>query len=121
MGSSAVSCSRAVHMDHLLKDKGFLQFDASNMIYGPMQWGPVRAVARKVYDAQEKRYIDDSAKNRPVGPLPDPPERPPQRRGRRLDLRHEFIVEDRERPDVRDGAGFALPCARREREARPSP
>ena len=44
------SCSRAVHMDQLLKQLGYLQFDASNMIYGPMQWGPVRAVARKVYD-----------------------------------------------------------------------
>jgi hypothetical protein len=37
-------------------------------------------IARKVYEAQEKRFIDDSAKNRPVAPLPDPPERPPQRR-----------------------------------------
>lgn len=45
------SCSRAVHMDHLLKQLGYLEFDASNMIYGPMQWGPVRAAARKVYDA----------------------------------------------------------------------
>ncbi len=45
------STSRAVHMDHLLKQLGFLEFDASNMIYGPMQWGPARAVARKVYDA----------------------------------------------------------------------
>jgi predicted AlkP superfamily phosphohydrolase/phosphomutase len=44
------SCSRAVHMDRLLKKLGFLEFSASNMIYGPMQWGAVRAVARKAYD-----------------------------------------------------------------------
>ncbi|MEX1045902.1 MAG: alkaline phosphatase family protein [Actinomycetota bacterium] len=44
------SCSRAVHMDQLLKQLGYLQFSASNMIYGPMQWGPMRTVARKVYD-----------------------------------------------------------------------
>jgi predicted AlkP superfamily phosphohydrolase/phosphomutase len=44
------SCSRAVHMDHLLKKFGYLEFDASNMIYGPMQWGPGRKIARKVYD-----------------------------------------------------------------------
>jgi predicted AlkP superfamily phosphohydrolase/phosphomutase len=44
------SCTRAVHMDHLLKDFGFLEFSASNVVFGPMQWGPVRTVARKVYD-----------------------------------------------------------------------
>ena len=44
------SCSRALHMDHLLKKLGYLEFDASNVIYGPMQWGPMRKVARKVYD-----------------------------------------------------------------------
>ena len=44
------SCTRAIHMDHLLKDFGFLEFSASNVVFGPMQWGPVRKVARKVYD-----------------------------------------------------------------------
>lgn len=44
------SCTRAVHMDHLLADFGFLEFSATNAIFGPMQWGPVRAAARKVYD-----------------------------------------------------------------------
>ena len=44
------SCTRAVHMDRLLERLGFLGFSASNAIFGPMQWGPVRAVARKVYD-----------------------------------------------------------------------
>lgn len=37
-------------------------------------------LAKKVYDAQEKRYIDAQAKGNPTGYLPDPPERPPQRR-----------------------------------------
>ena len=44
------SCTGAVHMDRLLAQLGFLEFSASNAIFGPMQWGPVRAVARKVYD-----------------------------------------------------------------------
>lgn len=44
------SCTGAVHMDHLLADAGYLEFSASNAIFGPMQWGPVRSVARKVYD-----------------------------------------------------------------------
>ena len=44
------SCTRAIHMDHLLKDFGFLDFSASNVVFGPMQWGPMRKVARKVYD-----------------------------------------------------------------------
>jgi predicted AlkP superfamily phosphohydrolase/phosphomutase len=44
------SCFRAVHMDHLLKRFGYLEFSASQAIYGPMQWGAVRSVARKVYD-----------------------------------------------------------------------
>jgi len=44
------SCSRAVHMDHLLAKLGYLKFDVSNVIYGPLQWGPMRAVARKAYD-----------------------------------------------------------------------
>ena len=37
-------------MDHLLHQFGYLEFSASNAIFGPMQWGPVRNVARKVYD-----------------------------------------------------------------------
>ena len=37
-------------MDRLLKEFGFLEFSASNVVFGPMQWGPVRKVARKVYD-----------------------------------------------------------------------
>jgi len=44
------SVTRTVHMDHLLKKFGFLEFSASNVIFGPMQWGPVRKAARKVYD-----------------------------------------------------------------------
>jgi predicted AlkP superfamily phosphohydrolase/phosphomutase len=45
------SCTGAVHMDRVLEHLGFLRFSASNAIFGPMQWGPVRAAARKVYDA----------------------------------------------------------------------
>jgi predicted AlkP superfamily phosphohydrolase/phosphomutase len=45
------SCTRAVNMDRLLSKLGFLQFSASQAVYGPLQWGPVRGVARKVYDA----------------------------------------------------------------------
>ncbi len=45
------SCTGAVNMDRLLERLGFLQFSASQAIFGPMQWGPVRTVARKVYDA----------------------------------------------------------------------
>ena len=44
------SCTRAVNMDRLLAQLGFLQFSASQAVYGPLQWGPVRSVARKVYD-----------------------------------------------------------------------
>jgi predicted AlkP superfamily phosphohydrolase/phosphomutase len=44
------SVTRTLHMDHLLKKLGFLEHSASNMVFGPMQWGPVRNVARKVYD-----------------------------------------------------------------------
>jgi predicted AlkP superfamily phosphohydrolase/phosphomutase len=44
------STSRAVHMDQLLKKFGYLDFTASNLVYGPMQWGPMRTAARKVYD-----------------------------------------------------------------------
>jgi predicted AlkP superfamily phosphohydrolase/phosphomutase len=45
------SCTRAVNMDRLLSKLGFLQFSASQAVYGPLQWGPIRGVARKVYDA----------------------------------------------------------------------
>src|SRR3954454_9839947 len=34
----------------LLRKLGYLEFSASNMLYGPMQWGPMRTVARKAYD-----------------------------------------------------------------------
>ena len=44
------SCTRAVNMDRMLHEMGFLEFSASNAVFGPMQWGPVRTVARKVYD-----------------------------------------------------------------------
>ena len=44
------SCWRTIHMDHLLKKLGFLEFSVSNAVFGPMQWGWVRNVARKVYD-----------------------------------------------------------------------
>lgn len=44
------SCTRALHMDHLLRKLGYLEFSASNIVFGPMQWGVVRQVARKVYD-----------------------------------------------------------------------
>jgi hypothetical protein len=37
-------------------------------------------IAKRVYEAQEKRYIDASAKGNRADPLPEPPERPPQRR-----------------------------------------
>src|SRR5205814_7679024 len=44
------SCTRCVHMDQLLRKLGFLQFTAKNALLGPMQWGPMRQAARKVYD-----------------------------------------------------------------------
>ena len=44
------SVTRALNMDRLLERLGFLRFSASNKVFGPMQWGPVRTVARKVYD-----------------------------------------------------------------------
>jgi predicted AlkP superfamily phosphohydrolase/phosphomutase len=45
------SCTGAVHMDRLLEHFGFLEFSASKAIFGPMQWGPMRALARRLYDA----------------------------------------------------------------------
>ncbi len=44
------SCTRAINMDRLLKQFGYLEFSASNVVFGPMQWGPMRKAARKVYD-----------------------------------------------------------------------
>ncbi len=44
------SCVGAIHLDRLLESLGYLQFSASNAIFGPMQWGWVRGVARRVYD-----------------------------------------------------------------------
>jgi predicted AlkP superfamily phosphohydrolase/phosphomutase len=45
------SCTGAVNMDRLLERLGYLEFSASRAVFGPMQWGPVRALARKAYDA----------------------------------------------------------------------
>jgi predicted AlkP superfamily phosphohydrolase/phosphomutase len=44
------SCTRTINMDRLLKEFGYLEFSASNAVFGPMQWGPMRKIARKVYD-----------------------------------------------------------------------
>ncbi|HVM12536.1 MAG TPA: alkaline phosphatase family protein, partial [Actinomycetota bacterium] len=44
------SCARALHMDRVLEQLGFLRFTASRAVFGPMQWGPMRAAARRVYD-----------------------------------------------------------------------
>jgi predicted AlkP superfamily phosphohydrolase/phosphomutase len=44
------SCTGAVNMDRLLERMGYLEFSAANAVLGPMQWGPVRTLARKVYD-----------------------------------------------------------------------
>jgi len=44
------SCTRCVHMDQLLRRLGFLQFSAKQALFGPLQWGAMRQVARKVYD-----------------------------------------------------------------------
>ncbi len=44
------SCTRTINMDRLLKRLGYLEFSASNVVFGPMQWGPMRKAARKVYD-----------------------------------------------------------------------
>ena len=44
------SSTRALHMDRLLEHFGFLKFAASKAVFGPMQWGPMRTAARKVYD-----------------------------------------------------------------------
>lgn len=44
------SCTRALHMDRFLEHLGFLKFAASSAVFGPMQWGKVRSLARRVYD-----------------------------------------------------------------------
>ncbi len=44
------SVTRTINMDRLLHELGYLEFSASNVVFGPMQWGAVRKVARKVYD-----------------------------------------------------------------------
>ncbi|MGE5226462.1 MAG: alkaline phosphatase family protein [Planctomycetaceae bacterium] len=44
------SCTRTINMDRMLKEFGYLEFTASNAVLGPMQWGPMRKIARKVYD-----------------------------------------------------------------------
>jgi predicted AlkP superfamily phosphohydrolase/phosphomutase len=44
------SCYRTIHMDRLLQRFGYLEFTASNIVLGPMQWGPMRKVARGIYD-----------------------------------------------------------------------
>ena len=44
------SCTRTINMDRMLHEFGYLEFSASNAVFGPMQWGPMRKVARKVYD-----------------------------------------------------------------------
>jgi predicted AlkP superfamily phosphohydrolase/phosphomutase len=44
------SCYRTIHMDRLLEKFGYLQFTASNVVLGPMQWGPMRKLARTAYD-----------------------------------------------------------------------
>src|SRR5262249_33530065 len=45
------STTGTVNMDRLLEQLDLLEFSASNALSGPMQWGPMRAAARKVYDA----------------------------------------------------------------------
>ena len=45
------ACTGTVNVDRLLEHEDLLKFSASNAVFGPMQWGPVRTIARKVYDA----------------------------------------------------------------------
>ena len=47
-GSQA--CTGAVNMDRLLEQVGFLEFSRSKAVLGPLQWGPMRSLARRVYD-----------------------------------------------------------------------
>ncbi|HEX6261436.1 MAG TPA: alkaline phosphatase family protein [Actinomycetota bacterium] len=44
------SCVRALHMDRFLEHLGFLKFAASSAVFGPMQWGRMRALSRRIYD-----------------------------------------------------------------------
>jgi predicted AlkP superfamily phosphohydrolase/phosphomutase len=44
------SCTRCVHMDQLLRKLGFLHHSATQAVFGPMQWGAMRQVARRIYD-----------------------------------------------------------------------
>jgi predicted AlkP superfamily phosphohydrolase/phosphomutase len=44
------SATRALHMDRLLSKLGFLKFGASQAVFGPMQWGKMRSLARRAYD-----------------------------------------------------------------------
>src|SRR5204863_1409125 len=44
------SCTGAVNMDRVLERLGYLEFSASNALYGRLQWGAARSLARKVYD-----------------------------------------------------------------------
>jgi hypothetical protein len=39
LGPRVQSVTRTIQMDHLLKKFGFLEFSASNVVFGPMQWG----------------------------------------------------------------------------------
>jgi predicted AlkP superfamily phosphohydrolase/phosphomutase len=43
-------CTGAVNMDRLLEHFGFLEFSRSSAVLGPLQWGPMRSLARRVYD-----------------------------------------------------------------------
>ena len=47
-GSQA--CTGAVNIDRMLEQLGFLEFSRSKAVLGPLQWGPMRALARRVYD-----------------------------------------------------------------------
>jgi predicted AlkP superfamily phosphohydrolase/phosphomutase len=42
--------TRALHMDRLLEHLGFQRSAATRAVFGPMQWGKMRALARKIYD-----------------------------------------------------------------------
>ena len=44
------ACTGAVNMDRLLERLGFLEFSRSKAVLGPLQWGPMRSLARRVYD-----------------------------------------------------------------------
>jgi predicted AlkP superfamily phosphohydrolase/phosphomutase len=48
-GSQA--CTGAVNMDRLLEQVRFLEFSRAKAVLGPLQWGPMRSLARRVYDS----------------------------------------------------------------------